>query len=491
MGDVGRKFDNGQGHIVVKQERIDYRSPTLTRRQVQQNVKHKYPDVKVATCFRPSGILSADLPVDNKHTVDRSMGLRHFSTKVCEKVKEKGRTNYNQVADELVAEYFAANNMNSEEFLERQKFDQKNIRRRVYDALNVLLAMNIICKRKKDIDWVGLPATKAGEIKRLEEEKAKLTERIRRKKETIQELIVQLVAYKSLVWKNREMERVSARPPENTILYLPFVIINTSKNTTVDCAVSGDRSEFLFNFDQSFEVHDDFEALKRLGYSYGLEHNTLNPEMMEHIDEFIPPALRGYIPKILGGEMSDWESRVRGDPSMQYIIRDGPSGDKLQTSSFDQTASDHSSESSYADITQQAVYTMPENIPYTVPAYESEIGDEVDVVGTSTDYNTYSVPGPSTSYAAVEQGSHPIPVRTTNSLSRTVTNIPDYAEPGPSTSKTQQYLPRQVSAKRPMYAVPIQSSGPIFRKAQVDADGNIIYTHNIQPKRAKTENYGV
>ncbi|VDO83739.1 unnamed protein product [Haemonchus placei] len=219
----------------------------------------------------PESAVSADLPVDNKHTVDRSMGLRHFSTKVCEKVKEKGRTNYNQVADELVAEYFAANNMNSEE----QKFDQKNIRRRVYDALNVLLAMNIICKRKKDIDWVGLPATKAGEIKRLEEEK--LTERIRRKKETIQELIVQLVAYKSLVWKNPA-----------------FLLIECN-------SVLQDRSEFLFNFDQSFEVHDDFEALKRLGYSYGLEHNTLNPEMMEHIDEFIPPALRGYIPKILGG----------------------------------------------------------------------------------------------------------------------------------------------------------------------------------------------
>ncbi|KAE9419965.1 hypothetical protein Angca_005773, partial [Angiostrongylus cantonensis] len=187
------------------------------------------------------------------------MGLRHFSTKVCEKVKEKGRTNYNQVADELVAEYFAANNMHSEEFLERQKYDQKNIRRRVYDALNVLLAMNIICKRKKDIDWVGLPATKAGEIKRLEEERAKVLERIRGKKETIQELVVQLVAYKSLVWKNREMERLNTRPQENTVLYLPFVIINTSRGTTVDCAVSGDRSEFLFQFDQTFEVYDDFE----------------------------------------------------------------------------------------------------------------------------------------------------------------------------------------------------------------------------------------
>ena len=35
--------------------------------------------------------------------------------------------------------------------------DQKNIRRRVYDALNVLMAMNIISKEKKEIKWLGLP----------------------------------------------------------------------------------------------------------------------------------------------------------------------------------------------------------------------------------------------------------------------------------------------------------------------------------------------
>ena len=39
-------------------------------------------------------------------SADKSKGLRHFSTKVCEKVKEKGHTNYNEVADELVQEYF-------------------------------------------------------------------------------------------------------------------------------------------------------------------------------------------------------------------------------------------------------------------------------------------------------------------------------------------------------------------------------------------------
>lgn len=37
-------------------------------------------------------------------------GLRQFSMKVCEKVESKGRTTYNEVADELVAEFALPNN---------------------------------------------------------------------------------------------------------------------------------------------------------------------------------------------------------------------------------------------------------------------------------------------------------------------------------------------------------------------------------------------
>lgn len=97
--------------------------------------------------------------------------------KVCEKVKEKGTTTYNEVADELVEE------VNGEQRSCRQQYwfvcfyvvipkeakgqadpancDQKNIRRRVYDALNVLMAMNIISKDKKEIRWIGLPTNSA------------------------------------------------------------------------------------------------------------------------------------------------------------------------------------------------------------------------------------------------------------------------------------------------------------------------------------------
>ncbi|VDN31699.1 unnamed protein product, partial [Gongylonema pulchrum] len=173
-------------------------------------------------------------------SADKSKGLRHFSTKVCEKVKEKGQTNYNEVADELVAEYFDSADVIPAD-VEKQQYDMKNIRRRVYDALNVLMAMNIIEKEKKEIRWVGLPTSSVQECRKLEEEKVKRHERIRQKTDQLQELILQLVAYKALVERNRALERKEGRPREDSILYLPFIVINTARKTFIDCAISNDK----------------------------------------------------------------------------------------------------------------------------------------------------------------------------------------------------------------------------------------------------------
>jgi hypothetical protein len=130
-------------------------------------------------------------------------GLRHFSTKVCEKVQEKGVTTYGEVADELVRE------LNDPYFCQ---YDQKNIRRRVYDALNVLMAMNIINKEKKEIKWIGLPTNSAQEVTNLELEKKRRIERIKHKTQQLQELILQQIAFKNLVSRNREYEQQNGPP---------------------------------------------------------------------------------------------------------------------------------------------------------------------------------------------------------------------------------------------------------------------------------------
>eukprot|EP00063_Salmo_salar_P094169 XP_014069004.1 PREDICTED: transcription factor Dp-2-like isoform X3 [Salmo salar] len=112
------------------------------------------------------GLCSGDSSASKRLKGDKNgKGLRHFSMKVCEKVQKKGTTSYNEVADELVAEFTHSTTVMA---TDSQVYDQKNIRRRVYDALNVLMAMNIISKEKKEIRWIGLPTNSAQECQKLE-----------------------------------------------------------------------------------------------------------------------------------------------------------------------------------------------------------------------------------------------------------------------------------------------------------------------------------
>ncbi|XP_073481736.1 transcription factor Dp-2 isoform X3 [Aquarana catesbeiana] len=225
-------------------------------------------------------------------------GLRHFSMKVCEKVQTKGTTSYNEVADELVAEF-----TNTTGHLPTDSaYDQKNIRRRVYDALNVLMAMNIISKEKKEIKWIGLPSNSVQECENLEMEKQRRIERIKQKTAQLQELLLQQIAFKHLIQRNRQIEQQSQTPPAvNSTIKLPFIIVNTSKKTVIDCSISSDKFEYLFNFDNTFEIHDDIEVLKRMGMSFGLESGKCTKENLSLAKSFVPRALEGYVTEMATG----------------------------------------------------------------------------------------------------------------------------------------------------------------------------------------------
>jgi len=208
--------------------------------------------------------------------------------KVCEKVEEKGTTTYNEVADELVRELKQAEEAinlaaaargeaipvekkkttkNKKKLLPNGKtkknHDDKNIRRRVYDALNVLMAMDIITKDKKEITWRGLPGSRVRDdeddatsamnatvtnaadgslysgssndenttpssssirlhhhhhhrkvdglsrrqrVQQLQEELAQRQDDIRAKRECLQELMVQNVCFQNLLGRNHARE---------------------------------------------------------------------------------------------------------------------------------------------------------------------------------------------------------------------------------------------------------------------------------------------
>jgi len=209
-------------------------------------------------------------------------GLRHFSMKVCKKVEEKNVTTYNEVADELVREFAKIDD--TEEGAEKTKsYDEKNIRRRVYDALNVLMAMDIISKHKKEIRWKGLPSNAKHDLDALQNQRLKLLSSIQEKKAHLQELLLQQIAFKNLIARNSQCEDAS----EETKIPLPFIIINTSNQTVIRCEMAEDRGDIFFNFSAPFEIHDDNEILKRL---------KLHHAPYEELPNLIPRQLIPYLP---------------------------------------------------------------------------------------------------------------------------------------------------------------------------------------------------
>lgn len=209
---------------------------------------------------------------NNNNTIDK--GLRHFSAKVCAKVEAKGCTSYNEVADDLVQEIG----------LEMGKCDHKNIRRRVYDALNVLMAIDIIRKDKKEIRWLGLPNETVDDLRSLEAEKLNIQQAISEKTRNLREVLrrvliiiinyfviftylsffyfSQCISLKNLIERNAELERIerstsshlhSHQNNNNNIstttssslgadrLSLPFILISAARDCHVHCEMLEDR----------------------------------------------------------------------------------------------------------------------------------------------------------------------------------------------------------------------------------------------------------
>merc|ERR1711970_450974 len=120
-------------------------------------------------------------------------------------------------------------------------------------ALNVLMALNIVHKEKnkeRTISWVGLPTSNQTQDKsHFHSEKSSLQRRIRQKETVLRDLLLQHVAFKRLVQRNRS--EPSNR--EQSCVSLPFICMTTSNDTEVDCSISRDRSEYQLKFSSEFE----------------------------------------------------------------------------------------------------------------------------------------------------------------------------------------------------------------------------------------------
>lgn len=177
--------------------------------------------------------------------------MKHFSLKVCEKVEEKGSTNYNEVADELVKEMAA----DAAAGLGEGSYDEKNIRRRVYDALNVLEALGMLEKGKKDIQWKGWPPALGQQpVDRLTIEKAKAAARLERKAAMAAAVAGKAFCMSNLVLRNDGApyqlfaEATAQGVPTPNPLALPFMLLHAPANASIDITISEDQKKASLEF---------------------------------------------------------------------------------------------------------------------------------------------------------------------------------------------------------------------------------------------------
>ena len=209
--------------------------------------------------------------------------------KVCEG-GAKARTTYNEVADELVAEFAieAAEGLTPQD----QQYDEKNLRRRVYDAERADGDGHHL-KEKKSIMWRGSPPTpKEGEAAWTNNPRA------RGREELLQELLcADRLQEPDLAQQAERGRRAARRTPADGAasasasgatderIPLPFIIVNTRKETVIDCEMAEDKQEIFFNFSAPFEIHDDNEILKRM---------SMHRCVAADLGDLVPPSLEQY-----------------------------------------------------------------------------------------------------------------------------------------------------------------------------------------------------
>lgn len=74
--------------------------------------------------------------------------------------------------------------------MDSEGYDEKNIRRRVYDAFNVLQAIKVIKKQGKEITWVGRPQEQTQQILGLRQKRKELIAENERKQQCLRVRVI-------------------------------------------------------------------------------------------------------------------------------------------------------------------------------------------------------------------------------------------------------------------------------------------------------------
>lgn len=217
-------------------------------------------------------------------------GLKTFTMSVVAKLRNlKSPSSYTAVADDLVRDAFTRLHQASQTF-NPQEID-KNVRRRVYDALNVLSSMGFVARSGKHVTWhgiagfhrhVSLPLPKAPPLESLVQKQQAATAAVQKsialKRTLLESLRTQQSSLQRLVSRNvaRDSARVTTGldvlvgdsleyvHPDPHRVPLPFLLISAPPLTTVAVEMDPSHQDILFRFDKPFQIHHGYNVVAKV-----------------------------------------------------------------------------------------------------------------------------------------------------------------------------------------------------------------------------------
>jgi REP element-mobilizing transposase RayT len=198
--------------------------------------------------MRPnSNVVPIDERPEDENT--RSNGLKHLSFQIKTLMERIRPRPYQEVADEILSGVpLVTRNKEREE---------RNVRRRVYDALNVMIASGVIKKNHKYIFWTHQVED---ELSRLEHRLKRAKKRVSMKTKQKERLSTQLEAYKHLIKLNQ------GTPQRTPFMKSPYFVLRTAGPLRYSMASSGDLTytRNTFSFAQPVTVLQELDVATRL-----------------------------------------------------------------------------------------------------------------------------------------------------------------------------------------------------------------------------------
>lgn len=152
--------------------------------------------------------METEKPAKKTPRSSKPLCLTNMAAKILSILKQKGDTTFQEVADDIVSDIGPdvadANN-------------ERTLRRRVYDVLNVFAAAGFITKDNKKITYTPPKTTQGQPL-----ETSNLEEKIQAKQTALVDKIRMLLMWKLLIERNRQISRPAGTVPIDNTLFVGF-----------------------------------------------------------------------------------------------------------------------------------------------------------------------------------------------------------------------------------------------------------------------------